>query len=140
MQALPKYLATYAATTIVMLLLDLLWLGVIAAPLYQQGLSHLMAEQPNLIAAAIFYALFPVGLMLFAVLPQAMQPHWPKALAMAAAFGFFCYATYDLTNLATLRQWPLSLSLLDMAWGSTVSMAAAAAGRATWRHLTHKPG
>jgi uncharacterized membrane protein len=129
-----KTIAAYAASAATLLLLDLLWLGLIAKPLYQQGLAHLMADQPNIAVAAAFYLLFPVGLMLFAVVPQAADPDWTKALGLAAAFGFFCYATYDLSNLATLRQWPLRLSLIDMAWGSAASAAAAAAGRAVLRY------
>ena len=124
-----KYLASYAATMISMLAIDLLWIGVIAKPLYQSGIGHLMAAQPNLAAALVFYLLFPLGLLLFAVLPTAGSG-WGKTLATGALFGFFAYATYDLTNLATLKGWPLGLSLIDMAWGSLVSAVASAAGRA----------
>ena len=124
-----KYLASYAATMISMLAIDLLWIGVIAKPLYQAGIGHLMAAQPNLAAALVFYLLFPLGLLLFAVLPTAGSG-WGKTLATGALFGFFAYATYDLTNLATLKGWPLGLSLIDMAWGSLVSAVASAAGRA----------
>lgn len=124
-----KYLASYAATMISMLAIDLLWIGVIAKPLYQSGIGHLMAAQPNLVAALLFYLLFPLGLLLFAVLPTAGSG-WGRTLATGALFGFFAYATYDLTNLATLKGWPLGLSLIDMAWGSLVSAVASAAGRA----------
>ncbi len=124
-----KYLSAYAATMITMLAIDLLWLGVIAKPLYQAGIGHLMAAQPNLAAAVLFYLLFPLGLLLFAVLPSAAGG-WGKTLATGALFGFFAYATYDLTNLATLKAWPLGLSLIDMAWGSLVSALASAAGKA----------
>ena len=124
-----KYLASYAATMISMLVIDLLWIGVIAKPLYQSGIGHLMAAQPNLVAVLLFYLLFPLGLLLFAVLPTAGSG-WGRTLATGALFGFFAYATYDLTNLATLKGWPLGLSLIDMAWGSLVSAVASAAGRA----------
>ena len=124
-----KYFASYAATMISMLAIDLLWIGVIAKPLYQSGIGHLMAAQPNLVAALLFYLLFPAGLMLFAVLPTAGSG-WGRTLVTGALFGFFAYATYDLTNLATLKGWPLGLSLIDMAWGSLVSAVASAAGRA----------
>ena len=103
-----KYFAAYFATLVLMLVLDLLWLGVIAKPLYQQGIGHLMAEHPRVAVALAFYLLYPVGLV------------W---------FGFFAYATYDLTNLATLRDWPVSLAALDTAWGTAVSAVCAAAGR-----------
>ena len=124
-----RLLAAYAATMITMLAIDLLWIGVIAKPLYQAGIGHLMAAQPNLAVALLFYLLFPLGLMLFAVLPSA-GTGWGRTLATGALFGFFAYATYDLTNLATLKDWPLGLSLIDIAWGSLVSALASAAGRA----------
>ncbi len=125
-----KYLAAYAGTAVTMVALDMLWLGVIAKPLYRDGIGHLMAEQANVPVAVLFYALYTLGLVIFAVAPSAAGPSWGKTLATAALFGFFAYATYDLTNLATLKQWPLSLSLVDLAWGTTVSALAAAAGRA----------
>jgi uncharacterized membrane protein len=124
-----KYLISYMATLIVMVTVDALWLGVIAKPVYQQGIGHLMAERPQWVAAALFYAVFALGLMLFAVLPHRGAPSWSTSALMAAMFGFFCYATYDLTNLATLKGWPLGLSLLDIAWGSLLSAIAATAGR-----------
>ena len=131
-----RYLATYAAIAVVMIALDLLWLGVIAKPLYQQGIGHLMAEQPNVPVAALFYALYALGLLVLAVLPNAAEPGWRKTLVTAALFGFFAYATYDLTNLATLKGWPVGLSLLDMTWGTVVSTASAAAGKFALDRMT----
>ena len=125
-----RQLAAYAGTLIVMVGLDALWLGFIAKPIYVQGIGHLMADKPNVPVAVLFYALFAIGLVVFAVLPAGPAPGWGKTLAMAALFGFFAYATYDLTNLATLKQWPIGLSLLDITWGTCVSAAAAAAGKA----------
>ena len=131
-----RYLGTYAAIAVVMIALDLLWLGVIAKPLYQQGIGHLMAEQPNVPVAVLFYALYALGLLLLAVLPNAAEQGWSKTLVTAALFGFFAYATYDLTNLATLKGWPVGLSLLDMAWGTVVSTASAAAGKFALDRMT----
>lgn len=125
-----RILAAYAATAVVMIALDLLWLGVIARPLYQQGIGHLMADKPRVPVAVLFYAVFAAGIVIFAVSPQTGGSNWLTTLSMAALFGLVAYATYDLTNLATLRHWPLSLSLIDMAWGTAVSTAAAAAGKA----------
>ena len=125
-----KYLAAYAGTAAVMVALDMLWLGVIAKPLYQQGIGHLMADQPRIAVAVLFYLLYAAGVVIFAVSPQTGGTTWPVTLVMAALFGFFAYATYDLTNLATLRDWPLRLVLIDMAWGTLVSTAAAAGGKA----------
>ena len=125
-----RYLAAYLGTAIVMVALDMLWLGVVAKPMYQQGIGHLMAESPRVGVAVLFYLLYVVGVVIFAVSPQHDGAGWATTLAMGALFGFFAYATYDLTNLATLRDWPLSLALIDIAWGTAVSMAAAAGGKA----------
>jgi uncharacterized membrane protein len=118
----------YAATACVMIVLDLIWLGLIAKPLYQNGIGHLMARSPRIVPAALFYLLFPLGLVLFAVLPQAASGVWTNAFLWGGLFGFFAYATYDLTNLATLKNWPLPLALIDMAWGTVVSGVASTAG------------
>lgn len=125
-----KYLAAYAGTAVVMVALDMLWLGVIAKTMYQQGIGHLMADKPNIGVAVGFYLLYALGVVIFAVSPQHGGSSWGTTLVMGALFGFFAYATYDLTNLATLRDWPLRLSLIDMAWGTLVSAAAAAGGKA----------
>ena len=128
-----RYVAAYAGTAIVMVVLDLLWLGVVAKPMYQQGIGHLMAERPVIPVAVLFYLLYAVGVVVFAVAPQlapAALRGWGETLVMAALFGFFAYATYDLTNLATLKGWPLGLSLVDIAWGTVVSTASAAGGKA----------
>ena len=124
-----KFIIAYAATAAVMVTLDMLWLGVIAKSFYQQGIGQLMAERPNIPAAVLFYALFAVGLMYFAVAPNGSAVNWEKTLVAAALFGFFSYATFDLTNLAILKHWPTGLSVIDMAWGTLVSTAAAAAGK-----------
>ena len=120
-----KQLLLYAATAAVMLVLDALWLGLVATTLYAQGIGHLMAEAPRLGVAALFYGLYPVGLVMFAVAPAA---GWRDAALKGALFGFFAYATYDLTNLATLKDWPTWLAALDVTWGTLVSAASAAAG------------
>lgn len=125
-----KYLVAYAASAIVLIALDSLWLGLIAKTIYQQGIGHLMAERPNFWVAALFYCIFALGLMLFAVVPHETAPGWQKTLTAAALFGFFTYATYDLSNLATLKSWPVGVSVLDISWGVAVSVLSAAAGKA----------
>jgi uncharacterized membrane protein len=122
----------YAAALATIVALDALWLGVIARSHYRSGIGHLMAESTNAGAAVAFYAVYALGLMVFVVAPfsGSQGVGLAKLAAMGALFGFFAYATYDLTNLATLRQWPLGLSLLDMAWGMVVSSLAAMAGGA----------
>ena len=123
-----RYLLAYLAVGVALFALDMLWLRGIATPWYQQGIGHLMGAEANLYAAGVFYLLYPVGLMVFAVAPHSAAS-WVASAAYGAAFGFFAYATYDLTNLATLKGWPLGLSLLDVAWGSLVSGVSAVAGR-----------
>jgi uncharacterized membrane protein len=124
-----KLLVTYLSTTAVMVMIDLVWLGLIAKPIYQQGIGHLMAEKPNIAAAISFYLLFPIGLMIFAILPEATEPGWQQTAICGALFGFFAYATYDLTNLATLKNYPLKLALIDIIWGTLVSGISATAGK-----------
>jgi len=123
-----KLLLPYLAIVATMMALDVLWIGVLARPLYQRGIGHLMAEQPNFVAAAAFYLLYAAGLMAFVVMPRAAGD-WTLAAGWGAAFGFLAYMTYDLTNLATLRAWPLGLSVIDMAWGCLATGLAAIAGR-----------
>lgn len=130
-----KYILPGLATLLVMAILDGLWLGWVAKPLYQQGVGHLLAERPVWPAAAALYLVFAIGLLTFAVVPHEFSPGFAKVVASAALFGFVAYATYDLSNLATLKGWPLELSLIDMVWGSALSAASAAAGKAVLDRL-----
>ena len=124
-----KSLGIYLAVFLTLFLVDMVWLRVIALSWYQQGMGSLLAGSPNLIAAALFYLLYPVGLMVFAVLPSETGASVLKAAGMGALFGFFAYATYDLTNLAVIKNWPVGLSILDMAWGTVLSGLATVAGK-----------
>ena len=128
-----KHLVAWGATFLVMLAIDALWLGVIARSLYQQGMGNLMAPQPRLGFAAAFYLLYPIGLVIFAALPALAEGSLARAAVLGALFGFFAYATYDLTNAAVVRDWPVSLSLIDLAWGTFASGVAATAGTAVTR-------
>ncbi len=127
-----RYLGAYATCVAVMLVLDGIWIGVLARPWYQQGIGHLMADQFNGVAAIAFYLVYGLGLMFFVVSPSGASTPWRKTLLSGALFGFFAYATYDLTNLATLKNWPVGVSLIDMAWGSVASLSAGAGGK--WVH------
>lgn len=128
------YLGVYVAVFLTMFIIDMLWLGVIAKSMYANAMGTLLSPNPNLWAAAAFYLMFPLGLLIFAVLPQADSPVW-KAALMGAMFGFFAYATYDLTNLAVVKDWPVGLTFIDMAWGTMVSGIAAAAGKLALNYL-----
>lgn len=130
-----KYLGIYLAVFLTLFVVDMLWLRVIAQAWYQEGMGPLLASSPNLVAAAFFYVLFPLGLLIFAVLPFEPGTGFLKVVGMGALFGFFAYATYDLSNLAVIKGWPLGLSLLDMAWGTLLSGIATAAGKLSLDYL-----
>ncbi|MBJ2159860.1 DUF2177 family protein [Variovorax sp. IB41] len=123
-----KHLVAWAATFIVLLVIDMLWLGVVAKNMYQQAMGDLMSPEPRLAFAAVFYLLYPIGLLVFAILPGIDAQSVTRAAVLGGLFGLFCYSTYDLTNLAVIRNWPLGLSFIDIAWGTLVSGVAAAAG------------
>lgn len=123
-----KNLLPYLAALVVLLALDALWLGWIATDWYDTATGHLAAEVPSLVAAAAFYLIFPVGVMVFVVQPGEAQRRREVAVR-GALFGFFAYATYNLTNLATLADWPVYISLIDITWGSVVTAAAAVAAK-----------
>ena len=125
----------YVATAIVFCGLDFLWLGYIAKDYYQSQVGALLLTKPNLAVAALFYALYIVGVLIFAVVPALDSGSWGKALVQGALFGFFAYATYDLTNLATLKGWSAGLAMLDLAWGAVVTGVSATAGYLATRAL-----
>ena len=129
-----KYAVSYLAIFFTMFIIDMIWLGVIAKSTYANAMGPLLSPNPNLWAAAAFYLMFPVGLLIFAVLPQAGSAV-VKAALMGALFGFFTYATYDLTNLAVIKDWPLGLTFIDLAWGTMVSGVAATVGKVTLDYL-----
>lgn len=133
------YLIAFAGTAVVMIALDMLWLGVVAKPIYRQGIGHLMADKPNVAVAVMFYLLYAIGVVIFAVAPSDTAASWEGAVLMGALFGFFAYATYDLTNLATLRDWPVRLSMIDIVWGTVVSAASAAGGKAALDWASQTP-
>ncbi|MDQ1918730.1 DUF2177 family protein [Massilia pseudoviolaceinigra] len=111
-----------------MVLLDALWLGFIAKSIYADGIGHLMAAEPRFGPAIAFYLMYALGLMAFALAPHGPRRTLRTTLTAAALFGTVAYATYDLSNLATLRDWPLSLAMIDIASGcvaSTLSVLAA---------------
>jgi uncharacterized membrane protein len=114
-------LISYLLTFVVFLMVDMLWLGVIAKNIYQKYLGGFLAENVNWTAAVIFYLIFVVGISIFAIYPAVNKGSVFNAIIMGALFGFFTYATYDLTNLATLKGWPLTIVFIDILWGTTLS-------------------
>jgi uncharacterized membrane protein len=126
-------LIAYAGALAFFLAADMLWLGFLMTGQYQAWIGPLMREQPLLLPAALFYLLYPAGLVVFVIRPALQRPGWKRAAALGAFFGLLAYGTYDLSNLATLKDWPLQLTLVDMVWGATLSCGSALAGYAAAR-------
>src|SRR4030042_1116180 len=101
--------------------IDMVWLGLVAKGFYRQQIGSLMRSPVNWVAAVAFYLLFILGLVVFVVAPAMDQDSCEHALLYGALFGFIAYATYDLTNLATLRDWPLLVTVVDLAWGAVLA-------------------
>jgi uncharacterized membrane protein len=117
------YLKLYLITLAAFLSIDMIWLGLVARTLYRNYLGFLMAPKPNWLAAIIFYLLFVLGLLIFVILPGVKENALGATLLRAALFGLITYATYDLTNLATLKDWPVFITVVDMVWGTILSVA-----------------
>jgi uncharacterized membrane protein len=120
----------YVATALVFAVADGAWLSTVGASFYRPRLAGLIADGVVWGPAIAFYLLFIAGLLYFAVVPAVAEGRWTQALVRGALFGFFAYMTYDLTNWATLKGWPGSVALVDMAWGTALSAVSAAAGTA----------
>jgi uncharacterized membrane protein len=111
----------YGIALVIFLAIDMVWLTLIAKSLYAQHLGYLMAPKAKLIAAFIFYLLFVAGLQFFVLNPALAAGSWKTALFAGMFFGLVTYATYDLTNLATVKDWPVVITAIDLVWGSFVS-------------------
>lgn len=133
-----KYILAYVVILIVFLGCDTVWLGLAGQALYQATLGDILLPQFNLAPALIFYLLYIAGLVIFAVKPAYASGTWQPASVYGALFGFFAYATYDLTNMATLRNWTLQITLADLAWGTILSAVSASAGVLISRFLLRK--
>ena len=123
-----RYLWIYGATLTAFLAIDLIWLGLIAKNFYRDQLGALMLDRPSLGIGLGFYVIFVVGIVVFAVMPGLRDGSLRTTLMLGALLGLVAYGTYDLTNLATLRNWPLAMSVVDMAWGTLLTAAAAGVG------------
>jgi uncharacterized membrane protein len=125
---LKSILISYLLTFIVFLMIDLLWLGIIAKNLYQKYLGGFLSDKVNWTAAFIFYFIYVAGISIFAIYPAVQKGSAFNAILMGALFGLFTYATYDLTNLATLKDWPLPIVFIDILWGAILSATVSLAG------------
>jgi len=130
-----KDLAAVVAAGLTVALLDAVWLGWLMRDFVRERIGPLMLETPRFGVAALFYVLFGLAVLVFAVRPAVEAGAIGRALTLGALLGFFSYMTYDLSNLATLKGWSVQFALVDMAWGTFVASMAAAAGYTAWRAL-----
>jgi uncharacterized membrane protein len=129
------YGIAYAGTLISFLLIDAIWLGVVAKNIYRDQLGELMLPSPNLAVAATFYLFFAMAIVALAVRPGLDAGAIWSAIGYGAVLGLAAYGTYDMTNLSTLKGWPVSLSIIDLAWGTVLTSAASASGYAAVRYF-----
>jgi uncharacterized membrane protein len=116
-----EFLKLFGLSFASLIALDALWLTKISPKLYKEQIGHLMAEKPNLAAAGLFYVIYIIGVVIFVVQPAVEQKSVMYALTRGALFGFVAYATFDLTSLAVLKDWPLKITVIDLIWGSTLT-------------------
>lgn len=114
------FVKTYLVAFVVFFLIDIVWLVVVARKLYQKELGYIMSSQPNWFAAMLFYLLFITGVVFFVINPALAKESWSYALLVGMFFGLITYSTYDLTNLATLKDWPLKITIIDLIWGTSL--------------------
>lgn len=119
------FIKLYFIALPIFLALDMVWLGLISKKFYAKQIGFLMKTDINWIAALIFYLLFVVGIVLFVIAPALEKDSWTHALLFGALFGLITYATYDLTNLATIKNWPLLVTVVDLLWGMVLSASVA---------------
>ncbi len=122
-----RYLVAYIATAVVFLACDSIWLTR-AVGFYRNALGDLLADKPNLGAAAAFYPLYVLGIVVLVVMPATRNGGWPSAMFLGGMLGLVAYATYDLTNLATLSRWSIPVTVVDMAWGTILTAVSSVGG------------
>ena len=115
------FIKLFAIALPVFFAIDMVWLGLVAKDFYRAQIGTLMKSDVNWTAAIIFYLIFIVGLVVFVIAPAVEKGSWTHALLFGALFGLVCYATYDLTNLAVAKDWPLLVTIVDLAWGAVLA-------------------
>ncbi len=121
------FLKLYAIALPIFLAIDMVWLGLVAKNFYRDQIGFLMKSEVNWAAAVAFYLLFTMGLVLFVIAPAIEKNSWKHALLFGALFGLVTYATYDLSNLATLKDWPLWVTIVDLVWGTVLAASTSTA-------------
>lgn len=122
-----QYITAYISAIVVFLAIDYVWLAIVAKDFFRSNIGHLMMDEVNMPIAAGFYLMYGIGIVIFAVAPALLSDQWKHAAIYGALFGFFCYATYDFTNMATLKDWPVLMAAIDISWGTFLTGAAATA-------------
>lgn len=115
------FLKLFSIALPVFFAIDMVWLGFVAKDFYAKQIGGLMKPDINWTAAIIFYLIFIAGLVVFVITPAVVKNSWTQAVLMGALFGFVCYATYDLTNLAVAKDWPLLVTIVDLIWGAVLA-------------------
>lgn len=116
-----KLVITYLLTTVIFFAIDMIWLGFIAKGLYRDKLGFILSPNVNWTAAIVFYLIYIGGILFFAIHPATVNSSWQTALLNGAVLGMLCYATYDLTNMATIEKWPLFIVVIDIIWGTVLT-------------------
>lgn len=122
-----EFITRFLTAGVVFALIDAVWLSVVANKFYKSQIGDLLLDKPNLIAAVLFYVIFLVGLVVFVLNPSILAHDWLKALGLGALLGFVAYATYDLTNLSTLKGFPVKLVIVDLIWGTVLTASVSTA-------------
>lgn len=135
MLAIWSFVRLYLLTAVVFFAVDLVWIGTVASSFYQDHLGHLLRDQPLRLPALLFYAIYIVGILVFAVLPGMEADSLKRSVALGALLGLLAYATYDLTAMALFKDFPLVVVLTDLAWGIVLTGTVAAAGFGIGRWL-----
>jgi uncharacterized membrane protein len=123
-----KYVAAYLGAGLTFAAIDFVWLTTMTNRLYKPVIGPIMADKPDMKAAVAFYLISIAATVFLAIAPALKEGNWTRALINGAVLGFVCYATYDLTNQATLNNWSMKLTLIDLAWGTTLTATCAVAG------------
>ena len=116
-----KWILYYGIALTVFMIIDLIWLGFVAKDLYSKYLGYLMSDKVNWVAALIFYLIIIGGVCYFVLYPSLLDKNVMNLVIRAVLFGFITYSTYDLTNLATIKDWPIQVTIIDLIWGTTLS-------------------
>lgn len=123
-----EYVAAYAASLLIFLIIDVLWIKTVMRPIFERSIGHMMLEDPKIGPAAAFFVVYLAGVTFFAVIPAVEAGSWSVAALHGMFLGVLAYGTYDATNFATLKGWTLKMSAIDTAWGGFISAIAATAG------------